>query len=103
LIQIKATALPGLFCVEHGVTLALEVVELPAFERAPEHPAGQEYDRDGERNEKEEAFHGGTSGVRTAARRSEFNATMTELAAMPIAASHGPIQPSAAAGSASAL
>jgi hypothetical protein len=35
--------------------------------------------------------------------RSAFSTTMNELADMPIAASHGPIQPSAAAGSATAL
>jgi hypothetical protein len=35
--------------------------------------------------------------------RSAFSTTMNELADMPMAASHGPIQPSAAAGSATAL
>jgi hypothetical protein len=78
---------------------ALEVVELAAFERAPEHPADQEYESDREGDEEGEAFH----ALSFARGRSAFSTTMNELADMPMAASHGPIQPSAAAGSASAL
>ena len=86
------------------MAVPLEVVELSAGERAVEHPADQEYERDGEGNEEIEAFHGAFAGL--PARRasaSEFRATMSELPAIPSAASQGPIQPSVAAGSASTL
>src|SRR5688572_33114133 len=89
--------------IEHRVARTVEVVELPAVQRAPEQPPGQEDERDGEGNEKEEAFHDPACESVVLARRSELSATISELAPMPIAASHGPIQPSAAAGNASPL
>ena len=79
---------------------ALEVVELAALQRAPEDRADQENERDGERDEEEEAFHAGSFALLT---RNAFSTTMKELAVMPMAASSGPIRPAAASGSAIAL
>jgi hypothetical protein len=78
---------------------ALEVVELPAFEGAPEGPADQEYEGDGDGNEEVEAFHG--AGPESG--RRELRRTMSELAPMPSAASQGPRKPAMASGSAAAL
>jgi hypothetical protein len=88
--------------VQYVPARALEVVELAALERAPEHPADQEYDGDGEGDEEAEAFHDSLAAPAAPARIA-FSTTMKELAAMPTAASQGPIQPAAASGSASAL
>ena len=80
----------------------VQVVELAALQRAPEHPADQEYDGDGEGDEEDEAFDDSLPAP-AAPTRMAFRMTMKELAAMPIAASSGPIQPAAASGSAMAL
>ncbi len=83
----------------------IQVVELAAGERAPEQPADQEHDGDGEGDEEDEAFHAGLAApaVPAGETRSALSTTMKELAAMPTAASQGPIQPAAASGSAPAL
>jgi hypothetical protein len=78
---------------------ALQVVELAALQGAPEHPAGQENEGDRDRDEEVEAFH----GCSLCSGRRALSSTMRELAPMPSAASQGPIQPSAASGSAAAL
>ena len=95
---IEAGAASGVL-VEHVVRRALEVVELPALQRAPERPAGQEYEGDRERNEKVEAFH----RLSAASGRKALRSTVSELAPMASAASQGPIHPLAASGSATAL
>src|SRR5690349_18081798 len=84
---------------EHVVSGPLEVVELAALEREPEHPRDHEYEGDGEGNEEDEASHG--SGGATG--RSALRRTTSELAAMPSAASQGPSQPAAASGRTAAL
>lgn len=105
-VKLKDAAAAGLTGVNRAVVVRqqvvrrpLQVVELSRLERPPEGGAGQEYESDGERDEEVEAFHvsGAPSG------REAFSMTMIELAPMPSAASHGPIQPRAAAGSATAL
>jgi len=100
--RIARISMPVVVVLQDRVARALEVVELAALERAPEHPADQEYERDGERYEEVEAFHVLASSVPPPTRMA-FRTTMKELAAMPTAASQGPIQPAAASGSASAL
>src|SRR5918995_4723542 len=84
---------------ENVVRRALEVVELPGMERAPERPAGHEYEGDRDGNEEVEAFHAGLA----ASGRNAFTRTMSELAPMASAASQAPIHPAAASGSAAAL
>ena len=92
----------GVVVLEDRVPRPVEVVELAALQGAPEHPADQKYDGDGERDEEGEAFHVSMPAAPRAT-RSAFNTTTNELVAMPTAASQGPIQPAAASGSASAL
>ena len=62
---------------QNAVRRALEVVELAAVQRAPEHPADQEYESDRERDEDvETAFH----VFAPAKGRNAFSTTMKELA-----------------------
>ena len=90
----------------------VEIVELAAFERAPENPSDREYRRDRKRDEQIKGFHGvrpqAASGIgrgdaaMDSARcrpRRELTITTAELAAMPSAACQGPIHPAAASGS----
>lgn len=100
--SIARISMPVVVVFQDRVARPLEIVELAALQRAPEHPADQEYERDGERYEEVEAFHVLASSAPPPTRMA-FRTTMKELAAMPTAASQGPIQPAAASGSASAL
>ena len=94
----EASGLRPVVVGEQVLGRTVEVVELAALDRAPERPADHEYEYERDRDEDVEAFHGGEASGRIA-----LSTTMNELADMPSAASQGPIRPSAASGSATAL
>src|SRR5712691_4824629 len=119
LTQIKRAARTARTIIvgENPESRALQIVELPALEREPEHRADEEHQRDAQGNEQIEYLHGFQAGgiapfaisIRAARcrslpwSRSALSTTSSELPDMPIAAAHGVSIPEQASGSTSRL